>query len=292
MKLSGQAAVPFSTDPALGRLIRQHFPAADIAAGCFTAQSGLSGGSVRIALPDVTLLARRADVTPLMPGVCRRREYRILRKLAASGVAPQAIGRNPHWLLLGWQAGQVLHPDALNDWLEPLAATVARLHQQPPCGYRLTLLPLLQCYWQRSQPARRTLTWLRALRRLARQGEPRPLRLAPLHMDIHSGNLINAGGRLRLIDWEYASDGDVALELAAIISGNGLDIGQQQRLITAYAGQQQLLPDALSQQIHRWLPWLTLLASCWYELRWQQSGETNFLALAEQGWRQVKHNVA
>lgn len=279
--------MPFSTDPALVQLIRQHFPAADIAAGCFTAQSGLSGGSVRIALADVTLLARRADLTALMPGVCRRREYRILRKLAASGVAPQAVGRNPHWLLLGWQAGQVLHPDTLNDWLEPLAVTLGRLHQQPPCGYRLSLLPLLQRYWQQSRPQRRTQRWLRALRRLARRGEPPPLRLAPLHMDVHSGNLVQANGRLTLIDWEYASDGDVALELAAVIAGNGLDNVQQQRLVAAYARLQRLPVVDLQRQIRRWLPWLALLSTCWYELRWQQSGDKTFLALAEQGWRQL-----
>ena len=43
----------------------------------------------------------------------------------------------------------------------------------------------------------------------------RPLRLALLHMDIHGGNVIRHRDSLQLIDWEYASDGDVALELAA-----------------------------------------------------------------------------
>ena len=34
-------------------------------------------------------------------------------------------------------------------------------------------------------------------------------------MDVHAGNIVHGEAGLRLIDWEYAGDGDVALELAA-----------------------------------------------------------------------------
>lgn len=40
------------------------------------------------------------------------------------------------------------------------------LHQQPRFGWRITLLPLLELYWQQSDPARRTVGWLRMLKRL------------------------------------------------------------------------------------------------------------------------------
>jgi aminoglycoside phosphotransferase (APT) family kinase protein len=35
-------------------------------------------------------------------------------------------------------------------------------------------------------------------------------------MDVHAGNIIHSESGLRLIDWEYAGDGDIALELAAV----------------------------------------------------------------------------
>ncbi|MBA2816745.1 phosphotransferase [Candidatus Pantoea persica] len=55
------------------------------------------------------------------------------------------------------------------------------------------------------------------LHKLAPRGlTPRSLRLVPLHMDVHVDNLIAAGQGLHLIDWEYAADGDVALELATL----------------------------------------------------------------------------
>jgi len=277
--------VPSSTDPALDRLIGQQFPAAS-AAGSFSALSGLSGYSVQVSLGDRKFLARRAASGQTMPGVDRQREYRLLRKLAASGLTPGVHGRNSDWLLLGWQPGDVLSAGQLDSWLEGLVDEVVSLHHQPLSGYRLQLMPLLMDYWQRSQPQRRTVQWLRALRQLQRQGQPHPLRLAVLHMDLHCGNLVAEGSRLRFIDWEYAADGDVALELAAIISANGLDGAQQQRLITRYATRQQLNIDALSGQIQRWQPWLSLLATSWYELRAQQSGEQHFYTLAAEGWQQ------
>lgn len=222
-----------------------------------------------------------------MPWVDRQREYRLLRKLAASGLTPRVYGRNAHWVLLAWQPGEVLSAGQWDGWLKSLVSEVARLHRQPLSGYPIQLLPLLMSYWQRCQPARRQIHWLRALKRCQQQGEPKPLRTAILHMDIHCGNLIANDGRLQLIDWEYAGDGDVALELAAIIMGNGLDAQQQQRLIAYYAMQQQFDYDLLRRQIDRWLPWVDLLATSWCELRWQQSGEHQFKTLAAAGWQRM-----
>lgn len=47
-------------------------------------------------------------------------------------------------------------------------------------------------------------------------------------MDIHPGNLITSAAGLLLIDWEYAADGDVALDIAALFRSNGWASVQQQ----------------------------------------------------------------
>ena len=101
----------------------------------------------------------------------------------------------------------------------------------PRFGWRVSLGPLLAQYWQRSDPARRTPRWLRWHQRLCRRGEPRPLRLAPLHMDVHAGNIIHSDAGLKLIDWEYAGDGDIALELAAV----WIAPDERRQLVAAYA---------------------------------------------------------
>ncbi|WP_428945838.1 thiamine kinase [Pantoea sp. FN060301] len=286
MKLSGQATVPHSIDPALSRLIAQQFPAAQ-SAGSFFPLSGLTGQTGKVELAGRTLLARRQLAASPIPGVSRRREYRILRRLAGSGLAPAVLGINPEWLLLTWLPGEMLYGNHVSARLPSLTDLVIRLHRQPLSGYRLEMLRLLEAYWLLSCPSRRHIGWLRALKACQARGEPKPLRLALLHMDIHAGNIIVDNGDLHLIDWEYASDGDVALELAAMIAGNGLGVAEQASLIEHYACTQRLDISRLHQQVRLWQPWLRLLMASWYELRWQQSGEAIFYALAAEAWQRV-----
>lgn len=271
----------YSIDPALRQLIRRQFPAAE-AAGSFSALHGLTGLTGRVTVGERVLLARRQAQQPI-PLVCRQREYRLLQRLAASGLAPAVYGYNRQWLLLEWLPGEVLEPREFPAQLPALLTLITHLHHQPLTGYPLQMLPLLQRYWQlcRQQHPR----WLRALHKLARQGEPRPLRLAPLHMDIHAGNLLQSVGQLRLIDWEYAGDGDIALELAALIAANALSITQSQQLLADYAARNQLNVTRLARQVQRWQPWLRLLMASWYQLRAEQTGDIHLQQLAADSWR-------
>ena len=161
-------------------------------------------------------------------------------------------------------------------------ALVSTLHRQPLTGYPLRLLPLLQLYWQRCR--QRHWRWLARLQRLQRQGEPRPLRLAPLHMDVHPGNVIATPAGLRLIDWEYAADGDVALELAAICAWAP---AQAAAWTEEYAARTHMDAAVLARQIARWQPWLQLLMASWYQLRAEQSGEATLQQLAQTSWQDI-----
>ncbi len=151
-----------------------------------------------------------------------------------------------------WMAVEYLHgvvnsalPDA-----DELAALLYHLHQQPRFGWRIALSPLLAQYWSCCDPARRTPFWLRRLKQL-QNGEPRPLRLAPLHMDVHGDNIVLTSAGLRLIDWEYAGDGDIALELAAVWVE---DERQHRQLANAYAACARIDARQLWRQIRLWHP--------------------------------------
>ncbi len=117
----------------------------------------------------------------------------------------------------------------------------------------------------------------------AAEGEPRPLRLAPLHMDVHAGNIIHNESGLRLIDWEYAGDGDIALELAAV----WITPGERRRLVEAYARRAAIDAQLLWRQVALWRPWVLLLMAGWYEMRWRQSGDRQFITLADEIWCQL-----
>ncbi|MTD39882.1 thiamine kinase [Erwinia sp. CPCC 100877] len=261
----------------LNALLARHFPAAD-AAGVISV-AGLSGGGLRVTLADCQLAARQAP-DPAMPGVSLRRQYRAMKRLRETGIGPRPRLLADGWLISEWIEGTSL---AAYPPLPELTGLLYDLHRQPLYGWRISIGDLLERYWLGAHPSRRSIGWLRWLKQLRRRGEPAPLRLAPLHMDVHPGNLIRQGKRLRLIDWEYAGDGDVALELATILSGMSVDEGQW--LIAHYAGLARLEPQQLARQAERWRPWVNALMAGWYECRWRQTEQQQFIQLADNAWR-------
>lgn len=263
------------TSEQLALLLKRILPAAQ-AAGSVSEQRGLSGGVIRVESPAGPLVARPA-ICPALPGVSLGRQHRALNR-AGRFIGPRVLGRTSHWLVTEWLEGEV--HSAIAD-LPQLAAMLQRLHSQPLLGWRIQVLPLLQYYWQLADRRRRTHRWLRMLKYLAHQQEPRALRLAPLHMDVHSGNIVCQPGGMRLIDWEYAGDGDIALELAAVGVENE---SERQSLIADYARIAGINYSQLAHQVARWHPWTIMLMVSWYEQRWQQTGDPEFITLADAQW--------
>lgn len=261
------------------RMITRHLGESALAR--VTPLAGLTGQSQAIECAQGKFIARPAP-QPAIPFVDRQREYRLLNRLHAGGLTAKPLAGDRYGLLLAWQQGEAMKPEAFSLHVPQIVALLRHLHQQPLTGYRLKLLPLLWQYWQRCR--QRNLPWLQALQRLTRIGEPSPLRLAPLHMDVHAGNIIVAHEGLHLIDWEYAADGDIALELAAVCAA---DPTQQLRWLTTYAQAAQLPCAQLQRQVNHWQPWLRLLMASWYQLRAEQSGEKALQQMARESWEQI-----
>lgn len=264
-------------DPSLLARIEKRLPG--VALERAVPLQGLTGHSCKLESAQGAFIARPAPQPPI-PFVDRQREARLLRKLYPSGLTPRPLLGDAQLLLLPWRAGEPLTPQTFHQRRDEVVALLLRLHRQPQTGYRLQLLPLLQRYWQLCR--QRHSGWQRALRRLARAGEPAPLRLAPLHMDVHAGNLIAGAEGLHLIDWEYAADGDVALELAALCAA---DPERAESWLAAYAEAARLPLAPLTRQVARWQPWLRLLMASWYQLRAEQSDEAELRQLARQSWQ-------
>ncbi|MFL7888098.1 thiamine kinase [Enterobacter pseudoroggenkampii] len=244
------------------------------------AHSGLGGASCIIAQGEHRLVLRQ-NHDPYAPASHFRRQFRALRRL------PSDLVPAPRFFRQGWMAVDYLDGDvksALPD-TPALAAMLYHLHRQPRLGWRITLYPLLERYWQQAAPDRRTPMWLAHLKRLRKTGEPQPIRLAPLHMDVHAGNIVHTPAGIRLIDWEYAGDGDVALELAAVWTESD---AARQILIRDYAQVAHIDPAALRRQVRCWRPWVVMLMAGWFEMRYRQSRDKHFIALADDGWRQLQ----
>lgn len=262
-------------DEVLSRYFPHHRPVAD------PAVAGLSGGSCIIDYQGQRSVLRQHH-DPSAPDFHFHRQYLALKSLPSS-LAPRPLGYYGGWMAVEYLAGPI--PVTLPD-SQKMAVLLYHLHQQPRFGWPVSVLPLLERYWQYSSDARRTPFWLKTLKQLRKRGEPRPLRLAPLHMDVHAGNLVVTASGLRLIDWEYAGDGDIALELAAVWTE---DDTQRLALLQAYARIAKIDPQLLIRQVRRWQPWLKMLMTTWYEYRWQQTNDANFISLADSGWRDLRH---
>lgn len=249
------------------------FPAAQ-AAGLISALPGLSNASWRLTLPDGPCVVRTAHGRG--PRIALRRHYRALQRITLC-CGPMPIALHSEWMLHQWLTG--VTPEQIDP--QALAPLLHRIHAGSLLGWRISLWPLLFSAWQQAEPARRHVRWLQALHRLARCGEPRPMRLAPLHMDVHCGNLITTRRGLQLLDWEYAGDGDIALELAAC----SLTCDARDELVIVYADYARLPVKSLQAAVQRWHPWVQLLMASWYECRWQQTQEARFIHLADAVWQ-------
>lgn len=242
-----------------------------------TALPGLSGSSWRRETPGGPQVERVAVTTEEQQRLSRH--YRVLQRLP-DGVGPRPLSFRRSALVHRWLEGDSGQLPEMSE----LAVLLARLHRGQLFGWRIEIESLIARYWNEAAPERRSFYWLRCWRHLRRQGLPTPLRVAPLHMDVHAGNLVATTAGWRLIDWEYAGDGDIALELAAA----DLSPAQRRQLVAAYAPLAHLSAERLAWQVKRWRPWVNILVLAWFEWRWQQTQAPQFKAWADAGWRDLE----
>jgi len=272
--------LPLQTKATLSALLQKYLPAVEPAGCRLSRVSGLTGESWRITSPQHDLLARAQSQDKSDLGVERRREAAILRQIDGAELGPSVVLQTPDWLLVEWLGGSTVSAE---QWRSDegqlvLAQMLTRLHQLPLSGYRLNLRHQLARYWQHIDRRRLTPRWMRLHQKFMCQALPVPLKLSLVHMDIHPDNLVNTAQGMRLIDWEYAADSDIALELAALFQGNNLPEPQRQQLLDDYVccgGYHDR--QRLEQQIARWIPWVNYLMLMWCEVRWQQTQESRYI---------------
>lgn len=261
--------------------------------------AGLSGGSYHLTTSHsgtvIELIARAAGLAQASLFVDRRKESRVLQQLQYFDFAhaPKPLAQNAGWLLLSWCKGS--HPSH-QQFMSPLfqsalAAVIAKLHNQPLLRYRLQLKAEIAHYGRLVDHRRQSPKWLKWHRHFMTTKMPTTLKLAPAHMDIHRGNVLNGDGqRIMLLDWEYAANADIGLSLETYFQANQLTETQRQFFLSEYCERYQAYCELprLSQQCRLWTPWVKYMMLMWYEVQWNQSQNKDFL-LHSQSLRQYFH---
>ncbi|WP_163512363.1 choline kinase family protein [Fodinicola acaciae] len=209
-------------------------------------------------------------------GIDRTIERRAARQAYEAGVAPPVLATAASGeTLTGWIDAPAMAADALLDkgFRTRLCAALKALHAQPLLGRRLDHLESLARF---SDGVRKSGLALpdgfdqltdQAERIAATLGPARDV--VPCHNDLSAGNVLDAGDRVWLIDFEYAADGDIAAELGNAVAMSALPPAAVEPLVVAYAGTAELTDRAVlyhALSIIAWIPWLVLQAAAHPEL--------------------------
>jgi len=198
-------------------------------------------------------------------GVDRDAECSLLAVVAAAGLAPEVIRCDPARRLLvtrglegrPWQREEAIAPRNI----ALLAQALRRLHARPvPSGTHNVDFAVqarhLAAHCTEASPANDAMRESAGQALAVLNSHSRAATLC--HNDLHYLNLIEEGGRLWLVDWEYGGAGDPLFDLASFLCQH--DCGDLERalLLEAYGEHPWLHADSLAAacRLFDYVQWL------------------------------------
>ena len=228
-------------------------------------EGGITNRNYRLSWGGRDCVVRLPGKETALLGIDRATERDATR--AAAGIAPDVIAFDPRHecLVTSFIDGRAVEAAELRGpLLEEVAGALRAVHS----GRRLTYA---FSPWQRIARYRATAVRRRmplppgfdevsaAAARISAALGTRPS--APCHNDLLTANFLHDGSRLRILDWEYAGQGDPVFDLANLASNNGFQETDEERLLEAYYGQPARVDQLAAMRLMR------LMAAFW-EAMW------------------------
>jgi thiamine kinase-like enzyme len=228
----------------------------NLGVGPITAQrieGGISNRNFAVTVGGTAYFARLCEERPLL-GIGRRNEVLCQRAAAGLGLAPEVIHSETGLLISRFVAGRTLTPEDLRqaDYLPRVAALLRRMHDS---WQALTGEFRYFCPFQTVRTYAQTALKIGAclpgdIEQLLTEAALLSWRIAPFrpvlcHNDLLAANLIDAAGRLWLVDWEYAGIGHPSFDLANLSANARFADEQDIELLAAYWGDPP--PDRLTE---------------------------------------------
>jgi thiamine kinase-like enzyme len=247
----------------------------------------ISGGrtneNFRVAAGGRTYFARVGVDLP-HHGISRSNEVLSHRMAAEAGVAPAVIHAADGVLVTEFVDGATLvQGEPVDDaTLARLAATLRRLPLTETAPDLPAFDPVAICRRDLAALPSNTLSTERRKRAAAiLDGAPKLSSHTLIHADLIPENVIVAGPRVILVDWEYAGRGDPAVDVASVILHFGLD----QRQAALFVGSHGAVSLGTVQALQ---PVLALREALWCAVQAHFVGVRGDLAdYTEMCWRRL-----
>jgi len=176
--------------------------------------------------------------------ISRANEVAVGQAAHAAGLAPAIRHHEPGVLIMDYIDGTALSPErvAQQHMLEKILPVIQRCHHEVPkylhgSPVAFWVFHVIRDYMHTLHEGNSShLSKLPDLSAAAEQLEKAsgPYEIVFGHNDLLSGNLLDDGERLWLIDWEYAGYNTPLFDLGGLVSNNGLDEQQERWLLLHY----------------------------------------------------------
>ncbi len=204
---------------------------------------GITNRNYRVTLGGNDYVVRQPGKDTDLLGIDRGAERQASVAAATLGIGPAVVAAVEDCLVTRFVACHSVTSAEVAAGAEEIAGELRAFHD---CGERLpssfSVAGLLERYAAIVEGRGGTLPepYAGAMRCALRiQAAMRVREPSPCHNDLLTGNIIRerCGGRIMLVDWEYAGMGDARFDLGNLAVNNDFDDAMEDRLLRAYHGE-------------------------------------------------------
>jgi thiamine kinase-like enzyme len=204
---------------------------------------GITNRNFKVEVDGEAFVLRIGGKDTELLGIDRSAEHGASLVAADLGIGPEvaAFVEPEGYLVTRFIAGEPIPPEEMRkpEAIRRAAETLRRLHEGPPIPGRFDSFRVVEEYretaaahgvrvpddYGRAHELAKTIERLRGQQALR-----------PCHNDLLNANFIDADGRIRIVDWEYAGMGDVFFDLANFSVNHEFGEEENQELLQAYFG--------------------------------------------------------
>ena len=205
---------------------------------------GITNRNFKVEVDGEAFVLRIGGKDTELLGIDRSAEHGASLVASELGIGPEvaAFVEPEGYLVTRFIAGEAIPPEKMREkgTIRRAADVLRRLHEGPPIPRRFATFRVVEEYRETATAhgvkVPNAYGWAhdRAREIEAVRGS-QPLR--PCHNDLLNANFIEADGRIRIVDWEYAGMGDVFFDLANFSVNHEFGEEENQELLQAYFGE-------------------------------------------------------